>query len=239
MKTILKIIFSLLLTCSASFAYADDISFDSANNGAEAGAGQTTASWTHTTGSCANRLGIVGIQNASNIDDISTPTWNGVNMLKMDNVQNGSASKKDYIYYIINPPVGAVTVSVVRSNTSNFMDTGSDVWCGVDQINPFVSTTTGSGSGTTFTQSITNTYFGGWDVIYAENNTAGTSASTNTTFRSTDGGGGTRGLIGDSNGPQTPGSFSMSVTGNGSSAWRGWLMQLRKAVVSPSRFYPF
>lgn len=185
----------------------------------------TSASWTHTvTGS--NTVGIMGVTFAAGTDVSGTPTWNGVNMTLLLSLSVGGATfDKSYLYYIVNPGTGTITVN--NTGGANYIYCGSLSYTGVDQTTPVDASGTGTATGTSITKSLTTTIDNDWLVSFFVGATGGLflTAGTNTALRVNSGG--SWNVLGDSNAAETPaGSFSQACNASGSETLGALVMSI-------------
>lgn len=207
------------------------IAFDAATQSQNFGAGSPGGSWSHTvTGS--NTVLVCGIENASHVDDLGTPTYNGVSMTFVAKVD--SSAKFDYVYYLLNPTTGANNVSVTRTNTTSVMNAVCASYTGVSQVGfPDNSTTNSTAAASSLTTSLTSNSANDWFVIFGENNNNTTQASTNVTSRKLTFQ--TSGLIGDSNAPEPQANFSQTLNiASGSGSWGEIMLSMAPAPSVPA-----
>ncbi|MEZ4722546.1 MAG: hypothetical protein R2813_11795 [Flavobacteriales bacterium] len=107
----------------------------------------TTTSFSHTC-SGSNRILIVGI--TSKGGSVSSVSYNGTAMTLLSSGVQGEVSVA--MYYLVAPATGAHNVSITMNSTRTIA-VGANSYTGVDQVNPFYSF--GSASGTSATSSVT------------------------------------------------------------------------------------
>lgn len=121
-----------LLIVGPAFAAAP--TYDNATTLSDTDAG-STSSFSHTTGSCANRfLWLVVTTNAATPPTLSSATYNGVGLTVLDsqaaNVRNVSVA------YLKAPATGSNTLSLTLSAAADETQAAVVTYCGVDQSTP-------------------------------------------------------------------------------------------------------
>lgn len=140
----------LAAVCFAGPARAD-IAFDapsSVDGGANATGNTAPLTWSHTvTSTGTNRILIVGVamrNAAAQTVAANGVTYNGVVLTQLDAQDVASASRIE-MWYLLNPPTGANTVSVTTTADVR-MAAGATSYTGVDQTTPFGTQSKNSGS---------------------------------------------------------------------------------------------
>jgi hypothetical protein len=122
-----SIMASFTLASGASPGVAYDNSTDGGNNG-----GSTASlTYSHTVGSGANRLLVVNLLGSSSVDDISSVTYAGIPMTLAGTAQAPS-NNRQYLYYLLNPPSGANTVSIT-AGSQHYLVSQAASWYNVRQ----------------------------------------------------------------------------------------------------------
>ena len=134
--------------------------------------GVSSISVSHTTGTGANRLMLVGVSansynNARTISSVTfTPSVGSPKSLtEVGSIENGSG-RLSAIYSLLNPPIGQTgTVTVTFSDSVNYgIVVGVANFAGVDQSDPFDDFESATGQGTT--QSVDLTGLTGNEVVF-------------------------------------------------------------------------
>lgn len=203
------------------------IAFDSSSNITSDTSNTTTFS--HTC-SGSDRILFVTASSLNNgtADAVTGVTYAGVSMTKLFGpVAVGGVSWVTYLYYIVNPTSGANNV-VISRNTSNGEGYGSAVsYTGVDQVSPIDASTTGTGTGSPITTTLSSVTDNCWFVLANWNPDANPTASTNSTTRVNNG---FPGALFDF-GPKTPaGSLNMQQTFAGTRAWLSYMVAFKPSV---------
>lgn len=120
------------------------LALDTASTGTAAT--NNTISYTHTiTPGIVNRLLLVGITEwTGTYKTVTSLTYAGQALTKIGSVTPGTAPTSE-IWYLLNPPTGANTVSVTFSGTVDAV-AGSTSWKGVNQTTPLGTYTSASGN---------------------------------------------------------------------------------------------
>lgn len=141
---------------------------------------------------------------------VSSVTYNGVAMTQVGSKSDGPTQ---YLYYIVNPPTGASTVTI--TTTGSAVAGSCSTYSGVDQTTPIDnSTTTGTVTTTSFSSTVTVNTNNSWTLATSRAASASAlTAGAGTTLRNQVeatffGGGG----IWDSNGPLSTGANTLTVT---------------------------
>ncbi|MBT8078127.1 MAG: sulfatase-like hydrolase/transferase [Gammaproteobacteria bacterium] len=108
-------------------------------------ANSSTYSWTHTTGSGADRLLIVGVSLVSGSNSVSNVTYGGTSLTQWA-TESSAFPVTAEMWYMIAPPAGAATVEVTLAN-SGFSAAGAASFDGVDQTAPLGTAVAANGSG--------------------------------------------------------------------------------------------
>lgn len=172
------------------------------------------ATLSHTTNG-VNRILFVGARIDATTDDLSGITYNGVAMTRINTLAAGSGERL-YLYYIVAPATGANNIVATAAGRNIVLRATS--YTGANQTGqPDGSDTTGfTSSVTSIVNDITTTADNCWMVVFARNDTADFTASTNTVIRNAS----NRNIaIADNNTSITPaGAYSMTMTMSSSRA---------------------
>lgn len=210
MKKTLALILLFLLTSSTAFgAIARDTQLD---------CGQDAAS-PHT---CTVTLGATATliiadtfnQNADGNNNITGCTYGGVTMTKMFtlSIQNGGLGAYNNIFYLLNPPTGANTLSCSHGGAGNGTWMAAQSFSGVGSFT--ASSSNSASSVTSISASVTTTVDNSWLMGQCSGQTSGPLTAGSNTSVSINAGPGQYSLI-DTNAAQTPtGSKSMACTGS-------------------------
>lgn len=192
-------------------AIAFDNAADAGNNG-----GGGTLTFSYTMGSGSGGLLVALIQGDLTTDDISSVTYNGVNMTFGAKIAGDGASYRwIYCYYLPGPATGSNSLSV-SSTSSHYLLAGLSSYTGVNATGqPDGSNTHDSGANQviTLTTSETITTDQSWQVLCAGNSSASgahQTAGAGATIRTFDATFGIWTMF-DSNGGLSPGSQSMTT----------------------------
>lgn len=170
-------------------------------------ASDTTLTISHTcTGK--NLILFVGIHVLSASDVVSTVTYNGVAMTRVNTV--ASASESSYLYMLLTPATGAHNLVINISGGANTIRATSASYTGARQAaQPDASDTKTTASTTSQALAVTTVADNCWMVSFCAAQNANPAASTGVTLRDST----TGRAIGDSNAAITPpGSYSMTWT---------------------------
>lgn len=195
------------------------ISYNTSTTSRVAG-GSATVTLSHTiTGS--NTILFIGIENQNN-GGFSTLTYAGVSFASNLLVSaSNSSTSNGYLYYIY---AGAQTANIVvtRNTTTASMYVFGASYAGVNQSmswtggSPTDATTSGNGTGSPLTGTLTTLTDNSWTILVCEMDNAGLVAGTGSTQRQTQQPGYVAWGLFDSNAAKTPaGSTSMSTSGGG------------------------
>lgn len=191
-----------------------NIAFDTATEVAEISTATLTASHT-VTGAAPIFWAYTNIRGGGTT--ISSITYGGVAMTQAATVSiSGSTA---YLHYLTNPPLGSNTFSV--SHTIGFISANLSSYSSARQFGQPDASTTNTGS-KPITTSVTSVASNCWFIYAGYNTVAAFTAGTNSTYRV--GGTTAAGSLFDSNGPQPPGSFSMTVSWAGAAGNSGMIM---------------
>jgi len=151
---------------------------------------------------------LVGVIGATS-DVITTVAFNGSNLTQLSKQQNNGSSGR--FIYIYGGNVTAATANIVVSSSgADFIGAAAVAYDGVVGTDGVHAATTGGGTDTVLTSSITTTVDNDWISGFAYNDAGGVAAGTNTTVRGTDGAGH---YLLDTNAAQTPaGAHSIQMT---------------------------
>ena len=156
-----------------------------------------------------NQAGIVIIQHPDT-RTITGVTWGGVAMTNEGTSSSGGGSKMT-AFSLAACPTGVQNVVATSDSTGSNWRVQALSYVGVDQTDPVGEVVTGSTFGTSLTLSgMTATLNGSWGVAGFYTAGGGTSAGTNFVIRNPQ----TDPAVGDTDGPESAGDFSMTANGN-------------------------
>jgi RHS repeat-associated protein len=118
--------------------------------------GPVTKTWTHTVSSGANRILVLAAdiwQDVAGSGTISSATYGGVALTKA--ASSASVNMNSELWYLVNPPSGANTMSVTVTGATDAIKLGAADYTGVAQTSPVDATTTTTGTSGNPTESIT------------------------------------------------------------------------------------
>ena len=191
------------------------IAFDAAAQSSPVGAvGSRT--WAHTcTGS--NRILFVGFYTGTAFGSVTSVTYAGVEMKKINTVGGGNTNS--FLYYLIAPTTGTNNVVVTIANSDSLAGSSMS-YTGANQTAQPDANTIGHSTGTNLTDTLTVGAENSWAVLWFRNESDGNSTGgANSVARIGAGSGNNQGY--DSGGEVAAGSFSMTVNQGGSfEAWR-------------------
>lgn len=190
------------------------ITFDAASN---VSAGVVTGVTHAHTCTGSNRILFVAIQTNAATNVVTSITYAGVAMTLAASVHDTGNSSFLDIYYLVNPASGTNNVVIVNTMASVDVDCAS--YTGAAQSSqPDNTTTSLTGTGTTFTTTLTTVANNSWAVLFSNSSHGTVQSTASATLRTNSSS--NVGLY-DSNGPKTPaGSLSMQAAITGaSSAW--------------------
>jgi pectate lyase len=165
------------------------IGFDAASRAATTTTGRTSLSWSHTVGSGADRLMVVGVavEDGGTADaNITSVTYNGVGLTAVPNSKRsggGTGIIQTQLFYLLNGGLGAAGAHTVVVNTQGPVDgisAGATTFTGVVQSAPQPAATNVDTSGAdSISTSITSTVANAWivDVVGSGNSGSFTAAS--------------------------------------------------------------
>ncbi len=189
------------------------IAFDSASSGGTVAS--NTLTFSHTC-SGSNRILFVGIEGDGSSDTLTSVTYNGVAMTRIDSISAAStANRYLYLYYLIAPATGAHNVVATVSSGTVVLGVSASYTGALQSGVPDSSNKGGATSGGSRNVSTTTVLNNSW-VVGHFNGAASPTAVAGTTLRATES---TYGFstIGDSNGAVTPaGAKSLGITWSGS-----------------------
>lgn len=207
------------------------IAFDNSTTSAVLNTNPGTFS--HTT-SGSNRILFVHVTGDSAGDNVSGVTYAGVTMTLVAKLTNSPQTFGDrwrYLFVLVNPAVGANTVSIADSGFANAFLAIAASYTGAAQTGqPDASATnTTVSNSTTFASSITSIADNCWSFCaISQNGGAVLTAGTGTTLRGTQAA--TGDIVSDSNGVIHPaGSYTMNYTSGSSNHWGSFI-----ATISPA-----
>lgn len=157
------------------------ITFDAVSSSANSNT-TNSISWTHTTGTCNNRVLVVGTQARDDANQTDTAvtgvTYQGfpLTSIRSDQVLNGAGDIRTSLWYLVNPGAGSGTVQITWSSALSRVGVGSAIsLCGVDQAAALDANNGSTAtSGTTASTSITTVANNAWII----DNTAGRPGNT-------------------------------------------------------------
>lgn len=193
------------------------IAFDAKANGFQP-TGGATLTYAHTV-SGSNRILLVGYTlDISGTTSITTITYNGVGMTKLNEISWNSGSSLLGLYYLINPSTGANNVVITRTGGAT-LEGFSASYTGANQLSFPDAQTSGSATNTTSLTTVANN---SW-IVTIVSGTGTLSGGTNLTLREA-GPDNNRGVL-DTNGAITPaGSTTLSWTNAGGNAATGFIV---------------
>jgi hypothetical protein len=112
-------------------------------------------SWTHTIGAHQNRLLLVGVITAAPSIGVSSVTFHEMPLKRLQ-FQTCPKDCRDELWYLINPPTGAGSISVITASKSNYFIAGAVSFYNIDQTVPFGEIKTIQGDGTSSTLSVSS-----------------------------------------------------------------------------------
>jgi hypothetical protein len=124
------------------------------------GAGSTSVSWSHTTGSGSNRIMIVGVSIRDTTVNVSSISY-GAQSLAFARADSNAGYVRSEIWYLIAPASGTATVTVTLSGTS-MATGGSCTYTGVAQTSPIDANAGGTGKSNLPSQSVTVNTANSW-----------------------------------------------------------------------------
>lgn len=146
------------------------IAFDAAAAGTSAGSPLT---WTHTVGSNTNGIVWVGVWMGT-VDNV-TATYDGVAMTQAVKQRNSVDSIWHYLFYLVNPPTGAKTVSVAGTVSYGVTRGASASYTGAAQTGiPDVTGSAETSGATTLGVPVTTTVADAWLVCWGRKSTTDT-----------------------------------------------------------------
>lgn len=156
------------------------VAFDAATNGGTTTG--TSLTFSHTNGSGAERMLLVGFKADTALDLITGVTYNGVAMTLVDK-QEPAGDRWTYLYYLVAPATGANNV-VISASASTFIGAAAASYTGVAQVAPEASgkmRSTGATNGASL--SVTTITDNAWLAATIANGTGAFTADGNTTSR--------------------------------------------------------
>lgn len=177
----------------------------------------TSLTYASPTVSGSDTWGTVGIKIIAALDDVSSVTWNGLTLTRIDTRAGPNAGEIIYIYGGAGVSTGNI---VVNSTVSVRIISVAMYHTGVNQTGQPDAFTNASGTGTSFTTSVTSVADNCWMLLYAAAKDTpgnGVQAGTGSTKR---GSSNDDNNVFDNNAAITPpGSNSMTVTQTNSEAF--------------------
>jgi uncharacterized repeat protein (TIGR01451 family) len=221
-KTLLALVLGALLCTTSVFAQA---TFDGQTNVTDTlTSAANTTSFSHTTGTGANRLLLVAVsmnlRNATGTT-VTSVTYGGSPLTLLDAITDGAPDTRTEVWYLLNGPTGTNTVLLTMGGIT-FGDsvdsvTSATTFSDVDQIAP--PTVTGTGNSATASVTLTGTTANDLviDFVGARESVALTANGAQTTGFNTSTGGtnndiqaGSSGRLGGT--PNTPMTWTLSAT---------------------------
>jgi hypothetical protein len=225
---------SFICTAFAAVSASAAITFDSVASRAATNGAST--SWTHTVGTGADRILIVGLateDTSTSVLNVSAITCNGVAMTAVSNstaTAGSSTFDRSQLFYVLNPASGTNTISVTWGGAVNGISAGSISLAGVAQSAPAAAAINSATSGTTISANVSVATAGSWLVSVA-NSGAGNAVLTPGSGQTKRWGLGqtSSGGAGSTAAPASTGTVSTSWTASSSSQ-----LALSVVVVAPS-----
>jgi Chitobiase/beta-hexosaminidase C-terminal domain/Fibronectin type III domain len=138
------------VSATPSGSVSSTVTLDSSSAG-QATPSASSLSWTHTVGSAGNPLLVVGAS-VGKVPDTGlslTAKYNGVAMTSAGVVHtNNQTSGFAQLFYLVNPPTGAHTVTLTLAGGAAEIEAGSVSFTGVNQSRPIGNIATNFGAGT-------------------------------------------------------------------------------------------
>ncbi len=176
--------------------------------------------WSHTcTGS--NLILWVTVGYATVTTTISSVTYNGVSLTKLNSVSNAITQTVD-LWYMIGPPTGANNVSIAFTGGSQVIGISTS-YTGTNQSSqPDASAVNGPATATSFTQAVVTVADNCWAIFGGSHNSGSPiTAGANTTVRNQAEAILQGTFVCDTNSPKTPaGTDTMTATGD-NAIWMG------------------
>lgn len=138
-----------------------------ATSAANSGASQASSlSWTHTTGSGANRLLIVGVEGGAGAANASITgvTYGGTALTRLQQVSTATPQRMADVWYMIAPPSGSATVAVTAVDNCNLAGHGLTL-TGAAQVSSTFGTPVVSATTTNATPSVDTTGGAATDLV--------------------------------------------------------------------------
>lgn len=140
------------------------IAYDNSSEKVEGGSVSSTT-LSHTVGTGSARYLVVGTVFRGGANLVATAvTYNGVAMTKIGSDRTNAGACNSNIWGLVNPASGTNDVVVTYSGTGNTMLVVASSYTGVHQTNPVDNNTGTTGTGTTFTASLTPVAGNCWSV---------------------------------------------------------------------------
>jgi len=155
---------------------APSIAFDAVGSG-ENGAGSTSVSWSHTTGSGSNRIMIVGVSIRTTTVSVSSITYGAQSLTFIRAETHPNATIRSELRYLIAPASGTALVTVTLSGTGSRATGGSVTYAGVAQTSPLDVNGGGIGTSNSPSQSVTVSTAGSWLLGHLAITGAGTTVT--------------------------------------------------------------
>lgn len=192
------------------------IAYDNSTQKVESGSVSSTT-FSHTVGTGSARYLVVGTVFRGGTNRIATAvTYNGVAMTKIGSDQTNAGACNSNIWGLANPASGTNDVVVTYSGSGNTMQVVASSYTGVNQTSAVDTNNGTTGSGTTFSPTVTTTADNCWVILNAGSDAKsaaisglGTTRQTVTTIQ----------VFGDSNGPITPAGAATFTVTQTSGAW--------------------
>jgi hypothetical protein len=127
------------------------VTLDASNGGNNTAS--TTVSWSHTTGSGANRIMIVGVSIRTTTVSVSGITY-GAQSLTFIRADTRSTNVRGELWYLVAPAIGTATITVTLTGAADAA-CGSSTYSGVSPTSPLDANAGTNGSSSTPSQSIT------------------------------------------------------------------------------------
>jgi hypothetical protein len=142
----------VLATILAAKPVKAAIVLDNTAHAGTAGGNFSNLTFTHTVGSGASRILIVGVSLHTRNATVTSVTFGGVALTQAGTIATGSNANRTDIWYLLSPAAAAGSI-VVTPSTSTAISAGSMSFTGVSQSAPAFASATGSSSSASVTVS--------------------------------------------------------------------------------------
>lgn len=199
--------------------------FDTKSLSTAQAAGTTSFSWSHTVGSGANRVLIVGIGTTTG-DNVSAVTFNSVSMTKILSATQGASAGSMSVWILLNPASGSHSIAVTLTSDTAYGSAAS--FSDVIQSNTVNQTNATGGfsasSSHSLTPSVDNCHV--VEMIYWVNNAAASTASVGWTFSVANDAGTAQSIGIALKGPISPAASTTNTWDNISRSWESIMISL-------------